>query len=187
MLTELITLGTSLFKGYSAYQQATKYNEQLALSQQSLENNYRNQLTALSLQQKQLRAQANQQIIERKLQSYKTQQGTIAHTLGMGAYGGGTLMALLGSIQQDTAKDVGIIDANLQNYLVQAKYQQAGLATTYQNNVSQLQSQEKNPFTAALQGAVEGMQLGNQINKLIPEDLIKKFLLQTNPATGVTE
>ena len=140
---------------FATYRASKRYNEELARMQQELWDNLKIQIGMLSEQRKQMLASANQDIVQRKMQGYRTQQATIARQLAMGlGAGGGTLSAIQGNLQQAVAQDVGIIQSNLANYLAQTQYQQQLMQRETMSLYSQYESQKRKPGLDALEATL---------------------------------
>jgi hypothetical protein len=167
MIELIAAAGMGLYKGAKAYTEAKDLNNQIEYKRNLVDESSQLQLSILALQQKQMRAAATQEIIQRKVQGTKTLGARQAVGTASGLAGGGTLAALLKETEQNTSNDVGIIQSNLENAVVMNILQQGQVDVERRAALSELQNQKVNPWekaiAAGIQGAIQGYQLGGQV------------------------
>ena len=131
-----------------------------------IQKNLELNLRQLQLQREQAQSQAEQSIKERHIQGLKTIGANQAWMSATGLVSSGSSGRLVNALKADEAKDVSIINTNLENYLQQALVQEQQLKLSAESDINNIDL-EKQTFKDQ-QNSQNLQQLGSLLLTLTP-------------------
>lgn len=131
--------------------EAVKQNKLITDIQTQLDAQAQLNQDLFTKREQQLRAQANQAKTERLIQFYKQLGAQAVWSAAQGLQG--SAVNRLNKVEQiDAAKDIAIIETNLENYLAQLATERDKFLTDVEISKKQYEAQKKSPWAAAWEG-----------------------------------